>query len=111
MAMKEMIIPTVVPICLFLLVISALLALRRLLIGPTIIDRIVGFDMTTVCIIGMMVLLSVWWDTHLFIEIMLIFSLLGFVGAIAYVSYLHLHPGKIRSRDNATPVFRKGEDS
>lgn len=89
----------VVPFCLFLMVAASGLALKRLLSGPTVLDRVIGFDMIAICIVGMMVLLSVWWKTHLFIEIMLIFSLLGFAGTVAFVSYLHSNPSKLRLRE------------
>lgn len=72
------------------------LALWRLLAGPSILDRIIAFDLVALAIVGLMVLLSVWWNTHLFIEIMLIFSLLGFVGTIAFVCYLHNDPTKLK---------------
>lgn len=68
---------------------ATLLALRRVFSGPSVLDRIIGFDAGAICMIGMMVLLSVKWRTGLLIEIMLIFSLLGFVGTIAFVSYLN----------------------
>ena len=68
---------------------ATLLALRRTFKGPSVLDRIIGFDAGAICMIGMMVLLSVRWKTGLLIEIMMIFSLLGFVGTIAFVSYLN----------------------
>ena len=88
---------TVIYLCLAILAAAAALALGRLLKGPTVLDRIIGFDLVAICIVGMMVVLSVWWNTHLFIEIMLIFSLLGFVGTVAFVCYLHNHPAKLKA--------------
>jgi multisubunit Na+/H+ antiporter MnhF subunit len=85
-------------ICLILLATAALIALYRLVAGPTVLDRIVAFDMIAICIVGMMVLLSVLWRTQLFLELMLIFSLLGFVGTVAFVSYLQ------RDRRNARRI-------
>ena len=81
-------IATCITICLGLLATAALLALYRVFVGPTVLDRIVAFDMVAICIVGMVVLLSVLWRTDLYIELMLIFSLLGFVGTVAFVSYL-----------------------
>lgn len=88
----------VVLLCFVLLTATAGMALFRLLSGPTIVDRIIGFDLLATSIGGMIILLSIWWKTHLFIEIMLIFSLLGFVGTVAFVSYLHNNPSKLRGR-------------
>jgi multisubunit Na+/H+ antiporter MnhF subunit len=85
----------IVLFCLALLAVSAAMALLRLLRGPTIPDRTIAFDMLAVCIVAGMALLSILWETHLFIEIMLIFSLLGFVGTVAFVSYLLASPAKL----------------
>ncbi|GAT33631.1 multicomponent K+:H+ antiporter subunit F [Terrimicrobium sacchariphilum] len=86
----------VVILALALLIAASMLALVRVLMGPTIIDRIIAFDLVAISIVGMMVILSVWWKTQLFIEIMLIFSLLGFVGTVAFVCYLHNDPSKLK---------------
>lgn len=89
-------------VCLPLLAAAASLALWRLFLGPTVPDRTIAFDMLAICIVAMMVLLSIFWETSLLIEIMLIFSLLGFVGTVAFVSYLLSNPNKmldgVRSR-------------
>lgn len=78
-----------VTISFIILSLATLLALRRVFSGPSVLDRIIGFDAGAICMIGMMVLLSVRWKTGILIEIMMIFSLLGFVGTIAFVSYLN----------------------
>lgn len=93
-------IETVTLVCFILLSIAAVLAIVRFLIGPTVLDRVVGFDMVAVCIVGMIILLSVRWKDPVFIEIMLIFSLLGFVGTIGFVSYLHANSDRYRVPKN-----------
>lgn len=79
-------------ICFVMLALAAVLALYRVLAGPTALDRIVAFDMVAICVVGMVVLLSVAWKTDQYVELMLIFSLLGFVGTVAFVSYLYKGP-------------------
>ncbi len=66
--------------CFLMLSFAAALAIYRLLVGPTILDRIIGFDMVAICIVGMIILISIWGESTLYVEIMLIFSLLGFLG-------------------------------
>jgi multicomponent Na+:H+ antiporter subunit F len=85
-------------LCFVLLLAASGLALYRLLVGPTLLDRIIGFDMGAICIVGMIILLSAYWNTRIFIEIMLIFSLLGFVGTVAFVSYLYGNPDRLWHR-------------
>lgn len=101
-------IATTAYLCFLLLSVATVLALFRLLAGPTVLDRVIGFDMAATCIVGMIALVSVLWESGLFIEIMMIFSLLGFVGTIAFVSYLNTRPEKLEHRRPArTP---RGKD-
>jgi multisubunit Na+/H+ antiporter MnhF subunit len=79
----------VLNISLAVLVISVLLALLRLVRGPTVLDRILAFDLIAICAVGMIVVLSIKWRTALFMELILIFALLGFFGTVAFVFYLH----------------------
>lgn len=72
-----------------MLTISILLGLYRLARGPTVLDRVLAFDLITTCAVGMIVLLSIQWKTSLFLELILIFSLLGFLTTVAFVFYLH----------------------
>jgi multicomponent Na+:H+ antiporter subunit F len=71
------------------LTLAVLLGLARLVKGPTVLDRILAFDLIATSIVGMIVLLSVLWRTPLYLELVLIFSLLGFVGTVAFVFHLH----------------------
>lgn len=64
------------------------LSLLRLVRGPTVIDRIIAFDLIATAAVGMVVLLSIQWQTALYLELILIFSLLGFFGTVAFVYYL-----------------------
>ncbi|MCU0786936.1 MAG: monovalent cation/H+ antiporter complex subunit F [Verrucomicrobia bacterium] len=79
----------VVLIIAFLMLAAAVLAgLLRLRRGPSVLDRILAFDLVSICVVGMVVLLSVAWRTSVFIEAILIVSLLGFFTTVAFVSYL-----------------------
>jgi multisubunit Na+/H+ antiporter MnhF subunit len=64
------------------------LGMVRLARGPTVIDRIMAFDLITTSAVGMIVLLSIQWKTAMYLELILIFSLLGFFGTVAFVYYL-----------------------
>ena len=84
-----------ISICFVMIGIAAILAIYRLLVGPTILDRIIGFDMAAICIVGMIILLSILWKSPVYIEIMIIFSLLGFVGTVTFVSYFTSRPDRL----------------
>src|SRR5690554_5283098 len=98
-------------ICLPMLVISILLALYRLFAGPTILDRIIGFDMVAIGIIGIMILLSLIWQSTLYVEIMLIFSLLGFLGTVAFVSFLYMRPERLGMETKAAKREEHRDDA
>jgi multisubunit Na+/H+ antiporter MnhF subunit len=76
-------------VCFAVLTLAVLLSLGRLVRGPTVLDRILAFDLIATSIVGMIALLSVWWRTPLYLELILIFTLLGFVGTTAFVFHLH----------------------
>jgi multicomponent K+:H+ antiporter subunit F len=96
-----------ISICFVMIGIAAVLAIYRLLVGPTILDRIIGFDMAAICIVGMIILLSVLWKSPVYIEIMLIFSLLGFVGTVTFVSYFTSRPDRLGTPGKETPLIEE----
>lgn len=71
-----------------LLVLSILVGMVRMTRGPTIVDRILSFDAVVVCAVGLTVLLSDFWSTPFFLELIMIISSLGFFGTVAFVAYL-----------------------
>ena len=78
-----------ISICMGALVAAVLLGLFRLGRGPTVLDRILAFDLITTGIVGMVVVLSVFRRTPVYLELILIFALLGFLSAVAFVIHLH----------------------
>lgn len=72
-----------------LLTLAILLGLFRLARGPSVLDRVMAFDLITTAAVGMIVLLSVKWSTLYYLELILIFSLLGFLTTVAFVFYLN----------------------
>lgn len=71
------------------LITAILLGLIRLARGPSVLDRVLSFDLISTCAVGMTILLSMRWRTTVYFELMLIFSLLGFFTTVAFVFYLH----------------------
>jgi multisubunit Na+/H+ antiporter MnhF subunit len=70
------------------LTLAIALGMVRLVRGPTVIDRIMAFDLITTSGVGMIVLLSIRWKTAMYLELILIYSLLGFFSTVAFVFYL-----------------------
>lgn len=75
------------------------LALFRLLAGPTIIDRMLAFDLIAVAGVGMIAVISAMRATTVFVELVLGYSLVGFLGTVALTLYLQRGHGVGGSRD------------
>lgn len=72
-----------------LIIVAICLALYRLFRGPTVIDRLLAFDGIATCSVGILALLSLLWETDIYVELILVYSLLGFVSTVGLVLYLH----------------------
>lgn len=68
--------------------IAILIGLIRMMQGPTVVDRILAFDLAAISLVAFTALLSIRWDTPHYLELILIISSLGFFGAVAFVHYL-----------------------
>lgn len=75
--------------CAVLLSASILVCLVRLRLGPTVMDRILAFDTICVLIVALMVVVSIVWSTPLYLDLMLVFTLLGFFSTVAFCLYLY----------------------
>jgi len=75
-------------VCITILFGAMCCALFRLFRGPTILDRVLAFDALSICIVGMIVLFSDLNRTSYFLDILLIFCLLGFASTIAFMDFL-----------------------
>lgn len=80
---------TVLTLSFLILGLAVLLSLYRLARGPEVLDRVLAFDLISTCVVGFVVLLSLRWSTAHYMELILIFTLLGFLSAVAFVFYLH----------------------
>lgn len=74
--------------CMLVLTLAIVLALIRIARGPTVLDRILAFDLIATCAVGIIVLLSMKWHTADYLELILIYTLLGFSGTVAFAFYL-----------------------
>ncbi len=68
--------------------VSQIMAMIRLVIGPSTGDRILALDTMVVNAIGLIVLLGIWQGTRLYFEVSLIIAMLGFVSTVAYARFV-----------------------
>jgi len=70
------------------LTVPAALCILRSVLGPTAPDRVVAMDALTSLVIAAFVLLGVYYQTPIFLDIALVYALLAFVGTLAIAKYL-----------------------
>ncbi|WP_033542190.1 Na(+)/H(+) antiporter subunit F1 [Planococcus sp. CAU13] len=81
-------IQTILAISLSLYIIAILLALYRIIRGPSMPDRVVALDMIGVNLISAVAVFSVALGTHAFLEVILIVGILAFISTIALARFV-----------------------
>jgi multicomponent Na+:H+ antiporter subunit F len=81
-------IEAVTSICFILLGIAMALAVVRIIIGPTLADRILGLDTITVVAVGLIALFAVHTGLTLYADIAIAVALVGFLSTAAFARYL-----------------------
>ncbi len=73
--------------------VALLLAVVRLVKGPTLPDRIVAMDLVGVLVVGLIVVLAASTDVRATLDAAIVIALIGFVGTVAYATYVQRgHP-------------------
>jgi multicomponent Na+:H+ antiporter subunit F len=67
---------------------ALLLAVVRLVNGPTLPDRVVAMDLIGVLVVGLIVVLAAWTGVHATLDAAIVIALIGFVGTVAYATYV-----------------------
>lgn len=62
--------------------------LFRLVKGPTVADRVVALDAVGVALVSIVALLSLILGTEFFLEIILLLSILSFIGTTAFAKFI-----------------------
>jgi len=86
-------------ISLFLLVLSILAALYRVIKGPSTADRVQALDSISITIIAGVAIYSVLFDSHAILEIILLIGILSFVGTIAFARFIERGVVIVRKRN------------
>jgi multicomponent Na+:H+ antiporter subunit F len=73
--------------------VALLIAVLRLVKGPTLPDRIVAMDLVGVLVVGLIVVLAASTQVRATLDAAIVIALIGFVGTVAYASYVERgHP-------------------
>ncbi len=71
-----------------LLSLSLVPAFIRLVLGPTLPDRVVALDLMSTVGVGMTALLAIIYGRLVFLDIAIVLALISFVGTVAFAHYL-----------------------
>ena len=81
-------IQTAALVSLSLLFAGIILMLVRVIRGPSMADRAMAADGLVMNLIGMVAVYSIFLGTNHFFDLVLVFSLLGFVGMVTFAKFL-----------------------
>lgn len=70
-----------------LIMIAILLGFVRLMLGPSLADRVVALDMMTVSIVAFCALFAIRTDDPVFLDIALVLALIGFLATVALARF------------------------
>jgi multicomponent Na+:H+ antiporter subunit F len=79
------------------LTLGLLLAIVRLILGPTLPDRILALDLITTLALGFIVLVAILTGLYLYLDIAIALGLVGFLSTVALARYV-LNRAEKRSR-------------
>ena len=73
--------------------VALLIAVVRLVKGPTLPDRVVAMDLIGVLVVGLIVVLAASTRVRATLDAAIVIALIGFVGTVAYATYVERgHP-------------------
>ena len=71
-----------------ILLLSLFLSLYRFLRGPTLTDRVIAFDAMSIMSLALLVILALYFERMLYLDIALVFGLIGVLGTTLFGRYI-----------------------
>jgi len=75
-------------IAIVLISLSLILSMARLVKGPTAADRVLALDTMSIVVTAALTLLAYYYQRYIYVDVALIYAVLGFVGVIIIARYL-----------------------
>lgn len=79
---------TILIISLILFGISVAVTFIRIILGPSLPDRVIALDVIGVNIISAIAIISILFNTKAYLDVILIMAILAFISTIAYSKFL-----------------------
>lgn len=80
--------PVVANIVLFMLSLALILAFIRLVLGPTLPDRVVALDLIAILSVGIIADYDIATNNTVFLDIATVLALIAFLGTVAFARYV-----------------------
>jgi len=80
--------PRALDIVIFVLLGISVMSMIRVVIGPTSEDRLIGLNLVVAQVVGILVAMAVKFDRSIYLDVALVYAILGFVGILAIAKYL-----------------------
>lgn len=84
-------------ISLILLAFGLILSTVRIIIGPTLGDRVLALDLLTVVAMGFICAIAIRTGLSLYLDIAIAVALLGFLATVAFARYIFLRRNRVAS--------------
>ena len=81
------VLPDALGICMVAITLSMMMCLGRLIVGPSIVDRLLALDTLFLNATCLIVVLGIYWSTTSLFEGALLVAMLGFVSTVALARY------------------------
>ncbi|MGH1401161.1 MAG: monovalent cation/H+ antiporter subunit F [Acinetobacter tandoii] len=81
------VLPYALGICMVAITLSMMMCLGRLIVGPSIVDRLLTLDTLFLNATCLIVVLGIYWSTTSLFEGALLVAMLGFVSTVALARY------------------------
>ncbi|QOG12412.1 K+/H+ antiporter subunit F [Arcobacter sp. FWKO B] len=78
----------ILPVAFTMVAIALILNLYRVIVGPSVADRILALDTLSINSIAILIMLSLYLGNTLYFEAALLIAVMGFVGTVALSKYL-----------------------
>ena len=82
-------------IIIYFLVASSVISLVRVVIGPTVADRMIGLNLVASQILALLVLVSVALERSIYLDVALVYDIFGFIGILLMTRYFSGKKGEI----------------
>lgn len=109
MTTGDMILHAALAFALVALPVSFLITVIRVIIGPTLADRIVALDMLVAIAIGFIAVIALKTGYHLYIDIAIALGLVGFLATVAFARFVLATAGKVKAGTPKESVVPQGK--